>query len=79
MRNIRESPSDKCVGFDISLRGIKQLKHHIYKLTLGVKISQQNWKSLPLDTSQIGATGIADIKLVFWIALHLNLKDNKII
>ena len=28
-----ESPLDKCEGFDNSLRRIKQLKHHISKLS----------------------------------------------
>ena len=39
-----ESPSDKCEGFDNSLRRIKQLKHHISKL------SQRMEPNLPQHT-----------------------------
>ena len=44
LRNIMESPSDKCEGFDNSLRRIKQLKHHISKL------SQRMEPNLPQQT-----------------------------
>ena len=49
-----ESPSDKCEGFDNSLRRIKQLKHHISTLrdTEG-ELKTPRWKSLPLDSSQM--------------------------
>ena len=67
-----ESPSDKCEGFDNSLRRIKQLKHHISKLSQRLDWSQapthQRWKSLPLDSSQMWGPGITNIKVVFWIA-----------
>ena len=76
LRNIMESPSDKCEGFDNSLRRIKQLKHHISKYFQishrgwsQPSLNTPRWKSLPLDSSQMSGRGITNIKLVFWIAL----------
>ena len=64
--NIMESPSDKCVGFDVSFLGIKQL-NDIYTFLL----LSPDLRLITIRHSQIADPGIAHTELLL---SSLNLK-----